>query len=91
MISCMMKLHGRRNAPTAMGETSSTGCAVTRRQQEVLSLVARGYTNARIGEELGITLDGAKWHVGEALGALGLTSRVEAGRWWRTIESPLAA
>ena len=60
------------------------GCKVTQRQQQVLSLVARGYTNARIGAELGITLDGAKWHVGEALGALGLNSRVEAGRWWRT-------
>lgn len=75
----------------AMVETSSPGCKVTRRQQEVLSLVACGYTNARIGEELGITLDGAKWHVGEALGALGLSSRVEAGRWWRTIEPPRAA
>lgn len=67
------------------------GCKVTPRQREVLGLVARGYTNARIGHELGITLDGAKWHVGEALGALGLSSRVEAARWWRAREQPLAA
>lgn len=65
--------------------------SVTPRQLEVLNLVARGYTNARIGYELGITLDGAKWHVGEALGALGLTSRVEAAHWWRGLQGSRAA
>ena len=89
--SCMMRLNGRGTVPIALLEPLAAGCRVTRRQQEVLGLVARGYTNARIGEELGITLNGAKWHVGEALGALGLSSRVEAGRWWRTTESPRAA
>ena len=89
-MSCMVILN--RDRPTPYQERSKPAtCKVTPRQREVLGLVARGYTNARIGEELGITLDGAKWHVGEALGALGLSSRVEAGRWWRTIESPLAA
>ena len=87
----MMKLDCRIIAPIAEVGASSIGANVTRRQQEVLSLVARGYTNARIAKELGITLDGAKWHVGEALGALGLSSRAEAGRWWRMIESPRAA
>ena len=62
---------------------SSHPCKVTPRQREVLGLVARGYTNARIGLELGISLDGAKWHVGEAIAALGLSSRTEAAQWWR--------
>ena len=52
------------------------------RQREVLELVAKGYTNGQIAEALRISLDGAKWHVGELLGALGVDSRHEAARWY---------
>jgi hypothetical protein len=50
---------------------------------EVLELVARGYTNPQIAERLGITLDGAKWHVREIIAKLGASSREEAAEQWR--------
>ena len=43
----------------------------TPRQREVLTLLARGRTNREIAEELGISLDGAKWHVSEIITRLG--------------------
>ena len=53
------------------------------RQQDVLRLIADGYTNAQIAERCEITLDGAKWNVSEILGKLGLDSREEAADYWR--------
>jgi DNA-binding CsgD family transcriptional regulator len=57
--------------------------ALTRRQREVLELLGRGHTNREIGERLGISLDGAKWHVSEVLGRLGFDTREEAADYWR--------
>lgn len=56
---------------------------LTPRQREVLDLIVRGRTNGEIAEHLGITLDGAKWHVSEILARLGVTSREEAAEWYR--------
>lgn len=53
------------------------------RQREVLNLLVRGYTNGQIAEALGMTLDGAKWHVSEIITRLGVESREEAADWWR--------
>lgn len=64
--------------------------ALTSRQREVIALMARGYTNARIAETLGISLDGAKFHVGEILARLGASSREEAVAVWKA-ETSLAA
>jgi DNA-binding CsgD family transcriptional regulator len=55
----------------------------TRRQREVLELLARGYTNGQIGEQLGISLDGAKWHVSEVMSKLGVAKREQAAAYWR--------
>jgi DNA-binding CsgD family transcriptional regulator len=63
---------------------------LTPRQREVLDLVARGYTNSQIADELGVTLDGAKFHVSEILDRLQVTSREEAAALWRS-ESGLGA
>lgn len=56
---------------------------LTPRQREVIELMAKGYTNARIGEELGISLDGAKWHVSEILTVLDVDTREQAVQVWR--------
>lgn len=56
---------------------------LTPRQREVLDLLARNRTNREIAEELGISLDGAKWHVSEILGRLGVDSREDAANYWR--------
>lgn len=58
----------------------------TSRQIEVLRLIAAGKTNAEIDEALGISLDGAKWHVSEILAKLDVSTREEAAKWWRVHE-----
>jgi DNA-binding CsgD family transcriptional regulator len=50
---------------------------LTPRQREVLRLVVRGHTNGEIAERLGISLQGAKWHVRELLTKFGVESREE--------------
>jgi DNA-binding CsgD family transcriptional regulator/outer membrane lipoprotein-sorting protein len=56
---------------------------LTPRQREVLDLMARGLTNAKIAERLDISLAGAKWHVSEVLSRLGASSREEAAEYFR--------
>ena len=55
---------------------------LSKRQREVLALIAAGKTNGQIAEALGISLDGAKWHVSEILGKVGVSTREEAAEWW---------
>src|SRR5688500_345814 len=63
--------------------TRSTIEPITPRQREVLDLLAANRTNFEIAQELGIRLDGAKWHVREVLARLGVDSREQAGEYWR--------
>lgn len=56
---------------------------VTPRQREVLDLLVKGYTNQQIAQKLGISLEGAKWHVREILEVTGASSREEAAEMWR--------
>ncbi len=70
---------------------------LTPREHEVLALLREGLTNPQIAERLGITLDGAKYHVSEILSKLGVASRDEAARWdlserpwWATAAVPMA-
>jgi len=53
---------------------------LTSREQEVLQLVARGYSNKDIAEQLCITLRTAKQHVHNILHKLDLRHRYEAAR-----------
>ena len=53
--------------------------------------MATGKSNAVIAEEIGITLDGVKWHVSELLGEAGFASRRELAEWWRREASPRVA
>ena len=57
---------------------------LTPRQEEVLRLMSRGLTNGEIAQRLGITLDGAKFHVAEILAKLEVGSREEAAEAWRS-------
>lgn len=52
--------------------------ALTRREQEVLRLVAAGYSNRRIAEELYITPKTASVHVSRIIAKLGAGNRTEA-------------
>jgi DNA-binding CsgD family transcriptional regulator len=55
----------------------------TARQKQVLDLLAQGLTNAQIADALGISLDGAKYHVSEVITRLGVDTREEAAEYWR--------
>ena len=52
--------------------------ALTRREREVLTLLARGLANKRIAAELAVSERTVKFHVGSILGKLDATNRTEA-------------
>jgi len=52
---------------------------LTPREAEVLTLVARGYTNREIADKLVISVKTASVHVSHILGKLAVPNRVEAG------------
>jgi DNA-binding CsgD family transcriptional regulator len=56
---------------------------LTPRQRQVLDLLVKGYTNPQIADALGVSLDGAKWHVREIIGTLGVECREDAAEFWR--------
>jgi DNA-binding NarL/FixJ family response regulator len=51
---------------------------LTRREREVLELIAAGYSNKRIALELGIAEKTVKTHVGHVLAKLGVADRTQA-------------
>jgi two-component system, NarL family, response regulator LiaR len=51
---------------------------LTGREQEVLGLIARGFSNKRIARELGIAEKTVKTHVGHVLAKLGVSDRTQA-------------
>ncbi|MGE0598675.1 MAG: LuxR C-terminal-related transcriptional regulator [Dehalococcoidia bacterium] len=57
---------------------SKTPFDLTERQIEVIRLIELGYSNSEIATQLGISLDGAKFHVSEILAKLEVSSREEA-------------
>lgn len=57
--------------------------AFTRREEEVLALVARGLSNQQISRELFVEVTTVKSHLSHALAKLGLDSRVQAALWWQ--------
>lgn len=52
--------------------------ALTNREQDVLALLARGWSNREIARKLGVTDITVRTHVSHVLGKLGVSNRVEA-------------
>lgn len=65
-------------AATARGAAPTIFDGLTRRQLEVLDLLAQGLSNQEIGERLGLNLSTVKTHVTGVLKALGVGSRTQA-------------
>ena len=55
--------------------------ALTRREQEVVALIAQGMSNRQIAQELSISERTAGNHVAKILRKLGLRSRAQIGGW----------
>jgi cyclohexanecarboxylate-CoA ligase len=68
-----------RDGLRMVGRTADPGLAVlTKRQLEVLHLIARGYDNRRIAHELHISVSTVSIHVSNILAKLEATNRTEA-------------
>lgn len=70
---------------------SRTPFELTERQVEVLRLIGEGYSNSEIAGRLGMTLDGAKFHVSEILAKLAVSTREEAVAAWKTRRREVSA
>jgi len=51
------------------------------REQAVVELIARGFTNRQIAAELTLSERTAEWHVANVLGKLGMDSRSQVAAW----------
>ena len=69
-----------------LSATTSRAVRLSRRQRDVLRLIADGKTNPQIADTLGISLDGAKWHVGVVLDKLDVANREQAAEYWRSLD-----
>ncbi|SOE01654.1 LuxR C-terminal-related transcriptional regulator [Caenispirillum bisanense] len=73
-----------RSVPSAAGSGASRAAlppavaGLTRRQREVMDLLAEGLSNAEICERMGLNLSTVKAHVSGVLRALGVDSRTQA-------------
>ena len=68
-----------RERPKPSGQVQFS--SLTKREKEVLRLIAKGHSNKMIARKLGITEGTVKVHVKNLLHKLGLRSRVEAAVW----------
>ncbi len=70
-----------RTAPSGPGDSATWPGPLTDREREVAALVAQGWSNRAIGEELSITLPTASRHVANIYRKLGFTSRAQLTAW----------
>lgn len=71
-------------SPSGTSPSGSTGPvpAFTRREEEVLALLADGLSNQEIASTLFVEVTTVKTHVTNVLAKTGTTSRVQAALWW---------
>jgi DNA-binding CsgD family transcriptional regulator len=67
--------------PRRRSRRSSSDSSLTRREREIASLVARGFTNRRIAETLVISEKTVESHMSHILTKLGLSSRARLAVW----------
>ena len=74
--------------PSARNDSLEELLGLTPREAEVLTLVARGYTNREIADELVISVKTASVHVSHILRKLAVPNRVEAAAVAHRLEVP---
>jgi DNA-binding NarL/FixJ family response regulator len=65
----------------------SSGTELTKREEEILDLVAQGHSNGRVANLLWVTEQTVKFHLSNIYRKLGVGNRTEATRWWVSHES----
>jgi DNA-binding NarL/FixJ family response regulator len=60
---------------------ATTRADLTRREEEILRLVAEGHSNAQLGQMLWVTEQTVKFHLSNVYRKLGVSNRTEAARW----------
>ncbi|MEO5952144.1 MAG: LuxR C-terminal-related transcriptional regulator [Chloroflexia bacterium] len=83
MVTLSKKQSKKTGSPPETGD--ELVARLTRRQQEVLSLMTGGRSNKEIAHALDLTPSTVKAHVSRLLHALGVKSRVEAAVLWAEI------
>ncbi|MGH3703796.1 MAG: response regulator transcription factor [Agromyces sp.] len=68
----------RSPAVDGIGLEAASGSRLTEREREVLAGLARGWSNAELSEQLGISVPTVKTHVSNLLAKLGARSRTHA-------------
>ena len=63
------------------GNGADSGYGLTRREVEILRLVAEGHSNAELARRVWITEQTVKFHLSNIYRKLGVANRTEAGRW----------
>jgi DNA-binding NarL/FixJ family response regulator len=82
----------RASEPAVAGEPSlAETLELTRREVEVLSLIARGFTNREIADELVISVKTAGVHVSHILQKLGAPNRREAAAIAHRVAAPASS
>ena len=69
-----------RSTPAKQGTPHDLAKVITRRQLEVLKLLAEGNTNAEIAHEMGIAVNTVRAHVAAVLRTLGVPNRGRASK-----------
>jgi two-component system, NarL family, response regulator DevR len=76
-------LAGARAAPAAVSRVASeeSDAGLTRREREILQLVAEGHSNAELARMLWVTEQTVKFHLSNIYRKLDVSNRTEASRW----------
>jgi DNA-binding NarL/FixJ family response regulator len=75
-------LAGMRPGPAVETTPSTTGAPdLTRRELEILQLVAEGHSNAQLARRLWVTEQTVKFHLSNIYRKLDVSNRTEASRW----------
>jgi len=69
------------NGAPEPAERGPVDAGLTRREVEILQLVAEGYSNAQLAKMLWVTEQTVKFHLSNIYRKLGVANRTEASRW----------
>ena len=74
-------IRGVPAAPASVAAGSGAHGSLTRRELEVLRLVAEGHSNSQLARMLWVTEQTVKFHLSNIYRKLGVSNRTEASRW----------